>query len=324
MVSHGLVVPTRGVVLGTDSSSDRVDAIQSDVLEFSRRAEAAGVEGIWVGDSVLAKPRLEPLTTLAGIATITDSVTLGTAVYLPPLRHPINIAHLTATVDNLSNGRLALGMGVGIGEDVAGEYGQMGRPYNRRGAMLDEILDILDALWSGDECSFSGEFYQFESAGVGFPPVRSPPIYIASAAFDPAEGFPPQISDRLISHGQGWMPIAISPDTYAQGLDTIHRLAQGAGRELEEFDPAFYMDIVIADTEQEGIEEARRFLERYYPAWGSLSDDAVRRRGVFGPPAEILEAIDAYEEAGVETLITRFAASDQQSQLSSYIDMIES
>jgi alkanesulfonate monooxygenase SsuD/methylene tetrahydromethanopterin reductase-like flavin-dependent oxidoreductase (luciferase family) len=115
MVSHGFVLPTRGVVLSADDSLEQAARVQSEVIGLARRAEALGFDGVWAGDSVLAKPRLEPLSTLAAVAGATESVTLGTAVYLLQLRNPVHVAHQTATVDQVSGGRLALGVGVGVG-----------------------------------------------------------------------------------------------------------------------------------------------------------------------------------------------------------------
>lgn len=81
-----------------------------------------GYRSVWVGDSVLAKPRLEPLSTLAAVATATSAVELGTAVYLPVLRHPIHVAHATATVDQLSGGRLSLGLVLASGPRSVGKW----------------------------------------------------------------------------------------------------------------------------------------------------------------------------------------------------------
>ncbi len=80
---------------------------------MARHAEAAGYDAVWVGDSIVAKPRLEALTTLAYLAGITTRVRLGTAVLLPALRHPVVLAHQIANVDQISRGRVVLGLGVG-------------------------------------------------------------------------------------------------------------------------------------------------------------------------------------------------------------------
>src|SRR2546427_746263 len=104
----GIVVPTRGAVM----QSARRPPVE-ECWAMARHADRAGYDAVWVGDSIVAKPRLEPLTTLAYLAGITERVRLGTAVLLPALRHPVVLAHQISNVDQISRGRLVLGLGVG-------------------------------------------------------------------------------------------------------------------------------------------------------------------------------------------------------------------
>ena len=104
----GVLIPTRGVVM----QSARRPAVE-ECWAMAREADRAGLDAVWIGDSVVWKPRLEPLTTLAYLAAITSRVRLGTAVLLPALRQPVVLAQLIANVDQISRGRLVLGLGVG-------------------------------------------------------------------------------------------------------------------------------------------------------------------------------------------------------------------
>ncbi|MFC7157096.1 LLM class flavin-dependent oxidoreductase [Halomarina halobia] len=323
MVSHGFVLPTRGVVLSSDDSLEQAARVQSEVIGLARRAEALGFDGVWAGDSVLAKPRLEPLSTLAAVAGATESVTLGTAVYLPQLRNPVHVAHQTATVDLVSGGRLALGVGVGVGAGVATEHDQLDIPYDRRGAVLDEGLEIVEGLWGDEPVSVDGEFFELSDADVGIRPCGSPPpVYVASATFDPRDGFPARIRDRIAARGDGWLPIGMSPEMYAAGIERARDIVDDAGRDAAGFDAAYYQDVVIAETEAAAIEQARGFLDRYYPSWGELSDDDIRRRGAFGPPSVVADHLERYADAGVETFVTRFTATDQREQLRRFADIV--
>src|SRR6187401_2736883 len=111
----GVLVPTRGVVM----QSPRRPPVE-ECWTMARLADQAGYDAVWVGDSIVAKPRLEPLTTLAYLAAMTERVRLGTAVLLPALRHPVVLAGQIANVDQISRGRLVLGLGLGslgAGED---------------------------------------------------------------------------------------------------------------------------------------------------------------------------------------------------------------
>jgi alkanesulfonate monooxygenase SsuD/methylene tetrahydromethanopterin reductase-like flavin-dependent oxidoreductase (luciferase family) len=323
MVSYGYLAPTRGVVLGSDGPASLAARTAADIVQVSKRAETLGFETIWVGDSVLAKPRLEPLTTLSAVAGATDAVGLGTAIYLPTLRDAVNVAHQTATLDQLSGGRLELGVGVGVGPDVEAEYENLDIPYRRRGALLDETLDVLAGLWTGESFDYDGEFYQLDGASIDFRPCRKPPIHVASLGFDPTEGFPRSIRERMITHGDGWLPGGYTPETYAAGLEGLRSFLAEAGRDPDRIDAGCYVDIVLADSEDEAIEQAREFLLAYYPTWDDLSDEDIRARGAFGPPEVVAETLDTYREAGVERFVVRFTAANQREQLGRFAQFLE-
>src|SRR6266571_4670052 len=108
MQSHetGLLLPSREALLWGDSDL-------AFVIDAARQAERAGYHSVWAGDSLLARPRGEPLTLLAGVAGATTRVMLGTAVLLPLLRHPLSLAHALATLDRIAWGRLVVGVGPG-------------------------------------------------------------------------------------------------------------------------------------------------------------------------------------------------------------------
>lgn len=329
MVAHGYLLPTRGVVLSADGPETLTALVESDVVGLARRAETLGFDGVWAGDSVLAKPRLAPLTTLAALATATDAVRLGTAVYLPALRHAVTFAHRAATLDLLAGGRLALGVGVGVRPTERTEHEQLGVDFERRGRRLDETLEVARALWTGEAVAHAGEWYDLSDASIGFGPVGDLPVYAASAAFDPARGFPRPVRERIAHRADGWLPIAIPPATYEAGLERAREAVADAGRDPAALEPAYYQDVVIADTEAEALDEARAFLRAYYPddeltylPEEPFSDDRLRERGVFGPPERVREHVDRYADAGVERFVTRFPASDQRGQLRRFADVI--
>ena len=100
---------------------------------MARHCDRAGYDAVWVGDSIVAKPRLEPLTTLAYVAAMTERVRLGTAVLLPALRHPVVLAHQISNLDQISRGRVVLGLGVGWSLPAAErEWAACGMDHRRR------------------------------------------------------------------------------------------------------------------------------------------------------------------------------------------------
>ena len=323
MATFGYLLPTRGSVLGSDDPETLAAKTAADVVGLARRAETLGFGSVWVGDSVLAKPRHDPLSTLAAVATATDAVGLGTAVHLPVLRHPVHVAHRTATLDQLSGGRLRWGVGVGRGADVAAEYGNLGVPFEERGRRLDELLEVVTGLWEGGPVDYDGEFYSLQDASIGFEPASPPPVYLATSAFDREDGIPEPIEDRLASHGSGWLPITLSPAAYADGIAAVRSTLAEAGRSAEPFDAAMYLDVVIDEDEDRAIETARAFYEAYYRAWDHpLSEEAIRNIGVYGPAETVAEAVEAYADAGVETFVVRFTSPEQRTQLRRFADLL--
>ena len=126
----GYLLPTREQVM-----EGRPEA--APLLALAERAEDLGFDSIWVGDSILARPRHEPLTLLSAVAARTRRAELGTAVLLPALRNPVVLAHGIATLDQISEGRFILG--VGIASDVANiraEFVACGVPFERRFVVL--------------------------------------------------------------------------------------------------------------------------------------------------------------------------------------------
>ena len=140
----GMLLPHRAVVLAS-ARRPPLDACWA----AARLCDQADMD-IWVGDSIVAKPRLEPLTTLAYCAAITERARLGTAILLPALRQPTVLAHMLATIDQLCGGRLVLGLGVGWGlPAIEREWEACGRVHKRRARDLEEHIGVWRKLWSG-------------------------------------------------------------------------------------------------------------------------------------------------------------------------------
>ena len=148
----GYLLPTREQIM-----EGKPDA--ASLLALATRAEAEGYNSIWVGDSVLARPRHDPLTLLAGVAGRVPRVELGTAVLLPALRNPVLLAHQVATIDQISEGRLILG--VGFAADVANiraEFAACGVPFDKRIGRMMDGLRLCRALWTGQPVDWEGRW----------------------------------------------------------------------------------------------------------------------------------------------------------------------
>jgi alkanesulfonate monooxygenase SsuD/methylene tetrahydromethanopterin reductase-like flavin-dependent oxidoreductase (luciferase family) len=157
------------------------------LAELARDAENAGWDGFFIWDHIAgwgALPIVDPWVGLAAVALATQRIRIGTLVTPIPRRRPWKLARETVSLDRLSNGRLILGVGIGLGED---EWDNLGEEADlkARGAMLDEGLDVLTGLWSGEPFSYEGKYYHVKKTRFLPTPVQQPRIPIWVGGFWP-------------------------------------------------------------------------------------------------------------------------------------------
>jgi probable F420-dependent oxidoreductase len=300
MVDVGVLLPTREAVM-----NDRPAV--APMLAMAERAEALGFSSVWVGDSLTARPRHEPLTLLAAAAARTRRVRLGTAVLLPALRHPLLLAHAVATVDRISEGRLILGVGIAADTPATRkEFESAGVPFRQRVGRCVETLDICRALWHGRPISFPGRYWTLDDVGVGPAPHRvgGPPIWWGGGG---------ATALREAARADGWFPIDPRVDLFREGWSRVEGEARAAGRPPHAVTGALYTTIVLGDRDAARA-ELEQFLSSYYnvPAAAML-----KRQACYAGPAEgCLEWLRPFVESGVTHVIIRFAgAADQGAQL---------
>jgi len=203
------------------------------VADLAARAEAAGWDGVFVWDHVLYRPPVthvaDPWITLAAIAAATERVRIGPIVTPLARRRPQIVARQCTSLDQLSGGRMVLGAGLGL-DTSGGELSRFGEELDdrRRATMLDEALDLIDALWSGDEVHHDGEHYR--AGGVRFlpRPVQRPriPIWLAGR-------YPKRAPMRRAARFEGAFPIGLdSADQLAEMIDILAAARGG----LDDFD----------------------------------------------------------------------------------------
>jgi alkanesulfonate monooxygenase SsuD/methylene tetrahydromethanopterin reductase-like flavin-dependent oxidoreductase (luciferase family) len=165
-VDFGLLLPTRELVMsGTPDVAP--------MLALAEHAEGAGFAAAWIGDSLTARPRHEPLTLLAAVAARTRRMKLGTAVLLPALRPPVVLAHVIGTLDRIADGRVILGVGIAADNPaIRNEFAAAGVPFERRVGRFVEILEICRALWSQDHVSFHGKHFTLDDVTMEPKPAR--------------------------------------------------------------------------------------------------------------------------------------------------------
>ena len=284
---------------------------------MARHADRAGYDAVWVGDSIVAKPRLEPLTTLAYLAGITTRVRLGTAVLLPALRHPVVLAHQIANVDQISRGRVILGLGVGWSLPAAErEWAACGADHKRRVRRLEEHVELWRMLWHGEAVTHRGDDVDLTEHTIGPLPwhAAGPPVLITAG--NRGEWLPAQF-DRFARLGDG----IITTYLHTEECREVRRRADEAlarrGRALPGFPLCVYTTVRLDDDVARARRETAEFLSAYYGG-------GVHQRGTMGlgPADAVIAALRGYAEAGVTDLCIRFVGEDQRAQLERFTEEV--
>lgn len=293
-LSLGLLLPT-----SAHRGTPRFDKI----LEMAVTAEEAGFSSLWVGDSIL-RARIDALVTLAAVAARTEKVKLGTATLLLPIRSPVLVAQMVASLDHVSKGRVIFGVAPG-GDDAKSEFEACGVPFENRGKRMDEAIDVLRLLWTKSNVSFTGEFYSLSNVTLDPKPVQKPcpAIWVGGAS--------ERTFKRVAETADGWIPFDIPPEEYEPSWSRITDLAKGRGRDPSAIHPAVYLYTNLQpEAKQAGAED-----EFYLGGIHESTLSTHGRQQVYATPDEVLKKIDRYAELGVKTLILRFAATDPLGQL---------
>jgi alkanesulfonate monooxygenase SsuD/methylene tetrahydromethanopterin reductase-like flavin-dependent oxidoreductase (luciferase family) len=301
-VSFGFLLPTREMVMTQSPPELR------PILDLAERAEALGFDSVWAGDSILARPRFEALTTLAAVAARTQRVKLGTAVLLSALRHPVMLANEAANLDLLSQGRLILGLGIATkSQPIEWEFTACGVPFARRIGIFEEGVTLMRRLWAEPEVTFSGRYFQVQEVRPGLRPLQQPgiPLWLAGSVDNAWR--------RVLRLGDGWFPNSVSPQIFAQGWQRLQALAHEMGRQVETLQRSVYTTLNINSNVARAEQEMRAFVEAYYH---SPYEVQAQRQGLCAGPAERCVAwLKAFIAAGAQTLVLRFGSPDQFDQL---------
>ena len=311
-VKLGILLPTRGLLLRGEQppNMDRIIALAGMV-------EQGGLDSVWVGDSLVAKPRMEPLAVLAALAARTSRVRIGTAVLLPALRHPVLLAQTLSTVDLISGGRLVIGAGVGgaFNDDQKREWEAAGVPAEGRGHRFEEIIEIVQGLGTGKPYDFHGRDFDLDSALMRPVPTQPGGIPFLLASHHRAQS-PAQIS-RAARLGAGIISISDTPDEFHQVVQQVEEKAAELGRDPVSLEKAFYLTVNMDPDLDKAEADAVEWLTGYYGSniWGT-------RWGPFGGPGRVADRIAEYVEAGAGTIVVRFASFQPESQIELFLDAV--
>ncbi len=299
-VQFGVLIPTREAIM---SGRPETGAL----LTMAERAEEAGFDSVWIGDSITARPRHEPLTLLAAVAARTRRVSVGTAVLLPALRNPVVLAHVIGTLDRVAEGRVILGVGIAADTPaIRREFAAAGVPWDRRVGRFLETLAICRALWAGDGVSFAGKHFTLSDVTVEPKPHRKggPPIWIGGSG---------PTALREASRWDAWFPTGPSVEFFEEHFPKIQAAARAAGRAPDAVTGAAYITLALDADRAAAERRLHGFLEHYY---GAPAKAVLARQAAYAGPLEgCVEWLRRWIAAGCHHLMFRFAGGDQVVQL---------
>lgn len=244
-----------------------------NVRAFAQLVEELGFDSLWVSEHIVIPrkqrtpyPRsptgkfpvppdmafLEPIATLVFAAACSRRVQLGIGVCVLPWRNPVITAKELATLDVLSGGRLIFGVGVGWWVE---EFEMLGAPFEQRGARTDEYIQLIKKLWTEDNPSFQGRFWQIEEVGFAPKPLQKPqpPLWVGGDA-EPALRRAGRLADA-------WHAADYAPPELAEMFARVQGYAEEAGRDPRAVGLTLRLPLAAAEDSQRTIERLRGYQE---------------------------------------------------------------
>ena len=274
--------------LGVTIPNNRGVEDPQQVLALGPLAEELGYDSLWVMDHLFNmgyirkrledKPYYHPLTTLSYLAATTRRVLLGTSVLVLPYHNPVDLAKYAATLDQISGGRVILGVGVGV---MAEEFQALGIPIRQRGSLTNESIAIMKELWTSPHPTYSSRRWNFSDLRFSPKPLQKPhiPLWIGGSSQGAIH--------RAATVGDGWHPNAISPEEFSLGRKEIGELAATSGRDPGSITMSARLEVEVAD-----------------------GPTSVQARVSGDDPGRVAAAIEAYQAAGAEHVVLALNSGD--------------
>ena len=259
--------------------------------EVAVRAEELGFDSIWAGDHISYRnPILDIVVALSTFAAVTRKITLGAGVVLLPLRHPSVVAKEFASLDYVSGGRTILG--VGVGGESGPDFEAVGVSPRERGLRTDESMQALRALFGDGPAAFRGRFFSFAGISIEPRPAQptGPPLWVG--------GRSKAARRRAATLGDGWIPIWVSAERFAEGV-----------AELPE-------TVTPAVTLPAHVGEKGHLYEHLRARYsGDFTEHVVDRYCVAGTPEECVARVREYVEAGAKHVVFNILELDDAERL---------
>lgn len=266
------------------------------LIDYAVRVEELGYESVWVWDHVLLGvdpyfPILDSLTVLSAVAARTTEIRIGTGILVLPSRNPVVLAKQLSSLDQISNGRLTLGMASGW---YKREFDAMGVPFNKRGNIMDQNLEILTRLFTEDSVTGSYPPYELREAVMSPKPVQKPrpPILIG--------GYVDRVLKRAAIAGDGWLTYYYTAEGFMKSWDKVRRFAEEAGKDPDTLKSINQLPIMLGKSRAEVEAPMHEWLtsEWDFAGWSDSTTDSA----VLGTAEECIEQLRAHLDAGVQQI----------------------
>jgi probable F420-dependent oxidoreductase len=269
-------------------------------VRVAQRAEALGFDDVWAMDQITGRiASLEAITLLSFVAAKTSRIRLGTSVIVTNLRNPVVFAKQVASLDNLCDGRLTLGIGLGT---TAAAYPAYGMPPEHRVGRFLESIRVMKALWTQPRSDLDGRLWQLKNTPMEPKPAQQPypPLWFGAHS--------PDAMKRAARHGDGWMCAGSTP--LSEVVPEIQRfiaILKEAGRDPVDFPRSKRLYLAIDNDEARARQRLREWIGAYYG-----NPDAADQWAVAGSVEKLADFIGQLREAGLSHVMLHPVFDDEQ------------
>lgn len=282
-----------GLAVENFTSARRTPQID-ELIAQARRAEELGFSSLWAWDHLFLGsrqpfPQLEALTTLAVLAARTETITLGTGILVLPIRDPALFAKTAATIQDISRGRLRLGLAAGWYER---EFDATGTPFKARGSVFERNLEICMRLWTEEEVTGTWGDLDFRRVRMLPRPEPRPQVLIG--------GYVDRVLRRAATLGDGWLTYFYAPEAFAESWGKVRRFAEDAGRDPEQLHVVNQLPFCIGESFEAATALTGPWLASYFdtPEWSNATPDSA----ICGTPEQCAEQLAAHVDVGVQEI----------------------
>ena len=256
------------------------------IQRFVSRAEVLGYDDLWVSEQITGKlPILEATTLLGYVAALSKTIRIGTSVIVSNLRQPVQLAKSLSSLDNLSSGRLTVGLGLGTNTNM---YSAYGLDRDHRVSRFMEGVDIMKALWTQSSVDFIGRYAQLEGVSMEPKPVQRPhpPLWFGARV--------PDAMRRAVKNGNGWMGAgSATNEDYLKEHAELRRILQEETRDPATFSVSKRVYLAISNDEVRARSKLRTWIGAFYG-----NPDLADRWCIMGNAATVTEKLNEIVEAG--------------------------